>query len=162
MLFLNKCKRSWSLCGILATFTPFFVGKYTIYIYLYTRSRWNHERKMLFVEPHVYRLCVCVFWIKKQFSMMLLSEVYTRYTSNISPFNCYLQGENDDSPMDWRRTTLISPRGDESDDDIPGRDAEAGDMVPRCSKKATYQQLKYPIIIVEHRLSSIIIDIYKL
>ena len=93
---------------------------------------------------------------------MLLSEVYTRYTSNISPFNCYLQGENDDSPMDWRRTSLISPRGDESDDDIPGRDAEAGDMVPRCSKKATYQQLKYPIIIVEHRLSSIIIDIYKL
>ena len=162
MLFLNKCKRSWSLCGILATFTPFFVGKYTIYIYIYILEAAETMNEKCCLLNHMFTGCVCVFWIKKQFSMMLLSEVYTRYTSNISPFNCYLQGENDDSPMDWRRTTLISPRGDESDDDIPGRDAEAGDMVPRCSKKATYQQLKYPVIIVEHRLSSIIIDIYKL
>jgi hypothetical protein len=91
MLFLNKCKRSWSLFGILATFTPFFVGEYTIYIYPYTRSRWNHERKRLFVEPHVYRLCVCVLNKETVFHDAVKWGVYPVYLQHI-PLQLLLAG----------------------------------------------------------------------
>ena len=56
----------------------------------------------------------------------------------------------------------VDPRGDESDDDIPGRDAEALSTWFQDVPRRQYKQLKYPMIIVEHRLSYIIIDIYIL